>query len=45
MLMAAALLAVVLGVPLGLYALMTRGQRRTIREIRVRAREPGWPGS
>jgi hypothetical protein len=41
-LMAAALLAVVLGVPLGLYALMTRGQRRTIREICVRAREQGW---
>lgn len=31
-----------LGVPLGLYALLTRGQRRTTRAIRVAAREHGW---
>lgn len=31
-----------LGVPIELYALLTRGQRRTTREIRVAARERGW---
>ena len=31
-----------LGVPFGLYALLTRGQRRTTRAIRVAAREHGW---
>ena len=31
-----------LGVPLGLYALLTRGQRRTTREIREGAGQQGW---
>jgi len=34
--------AVVLGLPIGLYALLTRGQRRTTREIRRAASERGW---
>lgn len=38
----AALFLIVLGIPLGLYALLTRGQRRTIREIRDGARQQGW---
>jgi hypothetical protein len=37
-----ALLAVVLGVPFGLYALLTRAERRTTREIRLGASERGW---
>jgi hypothetical protein len=38
----AGLFAVVLGVPFGLYALLTRGQRRTMREIRAGAAQHGW---
>jgi hypothetical protein len=38
----AAMLAVVLGLPLGLYALLTRGRRRTMHEIRMSARGQGW---
>lgn len=33
---------VCLGIPLSLYALLTRGQRRRTREIRIAAREHGW---
>ncbi|HMA00648.1 MAG TPA: hypothetical protein VKP66_22110 [Steroidobacteraceae bacterium] len=33
---------VFLGVPIGLYALMTRARRRMMREIRLGARERGW---
>jgi hypothetical protein len=36
------LLAAVLGLPFGLYALLTREQRRTTREIRRAAVEHGW---
>lgn len=39
---AAGLFAVVLGIPFGLYALLTRGQRRTMREIRAGALQHGW---
>jgi hypothetical protein len=35
-------LAAFLGFFFGLYALLTRGQRRTMREIRKAARERGW---
>ena len=38
----AALAAVVLGLPFGLYALLTREQRRTTREIRRAAAGQGW---
>jgi hypothetical protein len=38
----AVMLLLVLGLPIGLYALLTRGRRRTMREIRVRAIEQGW---
>jgi hypothetical protein len=38
----AGLLAAVLGLPFGLYALLTREQRRTTREIRRAAIEQGW---
>jgi len=38
----AGLFAVVLGVPFGLYALLTREQRRTTREIRTAATGQGW---
>lgn len=38
----AGLLAVILGLPLGLYALFTRGQRLTTREIRTAAIARGW---
>jgi hypothetical protein len=39
---AAGLFAFVLGLAFGLYALLTRGQRRTMREIRAGASERGW---
>lgn len=39
---AAAGFLIVLGIPFGLYALLTRGQRRTIRGIRAGARQQGW---
>ena len=38
----AVMLLWVLGLPFGLYALATRGRRRSIREIRVKAAEQGW---
>ena len=38
----AAAFLIFLGVPLSLYAVFTRGQRRTTREIRTAAREHGW---
>ena len=38
----AALVAVVLGLPLVLYAALTRKRRAAIREIRMRAEERGW---
>ena len=38
----AGLATVVLGLPLGLYALLTRGRRRTMREIRAAAAGRGW---
>lgn len=38
----AALAAVVLGLPFGLYALLTRGRRQTMREIRLAASREGW---
>lgn len=38
----AVMLAVVLGVPFGLYALLTRGRRRLTREIRAAASARGW---
>ena len=38
----AGLLAVVLGLPFGLYAILTRHQRRTTREIRTAAAGRGW---
>lgn len=38
----AALFLIVVGVPLGLYALLTRGQRRTICAIRAGASQQGW---
>lgn len=38
----AALAAVVLGLPLALYALLTRGRRQTMREIRIAASGEGW---
>ena len=41
-LIVALMLAVVLGLPLGLYALLTRGRRRSMREIREAASERGW---
>ena len=37
-----AMLMVVLGLPIGLYLLLTRGQRRTTREIKREASERGW---
>jgi hypothetical protein len=40
--MVAVLLFVVLGLPCGLYALLTRGQRRAMREIQAAATERGW---
>jgi len=40
--LAASVAATALGVPLGLYALLTRGQRRTRREIRHAAKKNGW---
>ena len=36
------MLGAVLGVPFGLYAWLTRGQRRVIREIRLGAAGRGW---
>jgi hypothetical protein len=39
---AAGVAGVVLGVPIGLYLLLTKGQRRTIREIRKGATAFGW---
>ncbi|HLY19117.1 MAG TPA: hypothetical protein VKR61_17935 [Bryobacteraceae bacterium] len=41
-LLVAGLAAAVLGLPLGLYALLTRDQRRTTREIRLAAAGRGW---
>src|SRR5579863_10046233 len=38
----AATFAVVLGLPFGLYWLLTRGQRRTMHQIRTGARRQGW---
>src|SRR5579862_5123363 len=38
----AAMLFVVLGLPFGLYALLTAGRRRTMREIRVGASQRRW---
>jgi hypothetical protein len=38
----AGLFAFVVGLAFGLYALLTRGQRRTMREIRAGASERGW---
>lgn len=38
----AVMLVFVLGLPIGLYALLTRGRRRSLREIRLRANEQGW---
>ena len=40
--MVAALAAVVLGLPFGLYALLTRSRRRAMREIRLGASREGW---
>lgn len=40
--MLAGLAAIVLGLPIGLYVLLTRGQRRTTREIRSAAVRQGW---
>jgi hypothetical protein len=40
--MVAAAAAVTLGVPLGLYALLTAGRRRRTREIRAQANAQGW---
>src|SRR6267154_3659874 len=34
--------AIVLGLPIGLYVLLTRGRRRAMREIRQGAEERGW---
>src|SRR5260370_41808954 len=34
--------AIVLGLPVGLYALLTRGRRRAMREIRRGAEAQGW---
>src|SRR6267154_342061 len=34
--------AIVLGFPIGLYVLLTRGRRRAMREIRQGAEERGW---
>lgn len=39
---AAVVILVVLGIPFGLYALLTRVQRRVTREIRSAARQQGW---
>jgi len=39
---AAGLSALAVGLPVGLYALLTRGQRRTMRAIRAGAAERGW---
>lgn len=41
-LIAAIVFAVALGLPIGFYLLLTRGLRRTTREIRVAAGERGW---
>jgi hypothetical protein len=38
----AVMLVFVLGLPIGLYALLTGGRRRSMREIRLRANEQGW---
>jgi hypothetical protein len=38
----AVMLVFVLGLPIGLYALLTSARRRSMREIRLRAREQGW---
>jgi hypothetical protein len=38
----AALFAVVLGIPFGPYGLLTRGRRRSLREIRAASSERGW---
>jgi hypothetical protein len=42
LLIVAGLLAIVLGLPIGFYLLLTRGQRRTTREIRKSASRLGW---
>jgi hypothetical protein len=42
LLIVAGLSAVVLGLPIGLYLLLTKGQRRTTREIRKAAARLGW---
>jgi len=42
MLVLAIFAAVTLGIPLGLYALLTRGRRRTMREIKDEATQRGW---
>ena len=42
MLAAGVIAATVVGVPCALYALLTRRQRRTTREIRANARQRGW---
>lgn len=38
----AAIFAVALGLPFSLYAILTRGRRRSMREIRLAAHERGW---
>jgi hypothetical protein len=42
LLIVAVVFGLALGVPIGVYVLLTRGQRRTTREIRVAAAERGW---